>query len=122
MTRRTSSPCGPSLSKKVIALVVDDDEGGEIDHLDPPDRFHAELGIFDDLDLLDAVLREPCRRAANRAQIEAAMLFARSAHLGAAIAFGEANEAAACGHELVDIGIHAAGGGGRMSPRQSLWA
>src|SRR5579862_4969573 len=106
MTRRTSSPCGPSLSKKVIALVVDDDEGGEIDHLD----------------LLDAVLREPCRRAANRAQIEAAMLFARSAHLGAAIAFGEANEAAACGHELVDIGIHAAGGGGRMSPRQSLWA
>ena len=32
--------------EKIIALVVDDDEGGEVLDLDLPDRFHAELGIF----------------------------------------------------------------------------
>ena len=53
--------CSPALPqiqffKEIIAFVVDHDEGGEIFHLDPPDRFHAELGIFLHLDLLDAVL------------------------------------------------------------------
>src|SRR5438876_4224045 len=42
-------------SEEVIALVVDDNEGRKIDDLDAPDRLHAELGIFDQLDLLDAV-------------------------------------------------------------------
>ena len=60
------------LREEVVALVVDDDEGREIDHLDTPDRFHAELGIFDDLDLLDAILGEARGRAADRAKIEAA--------------------------------------------------
>src|SRR3979409_693176 len=46
------------LLEKIVALVVDDDEGGEILHLDAPDRLHAELGIFHGLDLLDAVLGE----------------------------------------------------------------
>ena len=32
--------------EKIIALVVDDDEGRKIHHLDAPDRFHAEFGIF----------------------------------------------------------------------------
>src|SRR5690348_7312007 len=45
------------LLEEVIALVVDDDEGGEVLDLDLPDRLHAELGIFLHLDLLDAVLR-----------------------------------------------------------------
>src|SRR6185437_8234329 len=54
--------------EKVVALVVDDDEGGEIDHLDAPDRLHAELGVLEHLDLLDAVLGEPRRRAADRAE------------------------------------------------------
>src|SRR4249920_3419569 len=44
--------------EEVVAFVVDHDEGGEIHHLDAPDRFHAELGIFDTLDLLDAMLGE----------------------------------------------------------------
>src|ERR1700709_2778099 len=53
--------------EKIIALVVDDDEGREILDLDAPDCFHAEFGIFDDLDLLDAVLGGFGRRSADRA-------------------------------------------------------
>ena len=61
--------------------------------------------------MLDAVLGQAGRRAADRAEIEAAVLAAGLAHLGAAVALGERDEAAARGHELVDVGIHAAGGG-----------
>src|SRR6202007_3467060 len=57
--------------EEVVAFVVDDDEGREVDYFDAPDRFHAELGIFDHLDLLDAVLGEVGRRAADRGEIEA---------------------------------------------------
>src|SRR5258708_18264499 len=99
------APSG-ELGEEVVALVVDDDEGGEVGHLDAPDRLHAEFGIFDHLDLLDAVLGEPSRRPADRAEIEAAMLLAGLAYFGAAIAFGQGDEAAASRHELIDIGIH----------------
>src|SRR5260221_13870250 len=77
------------LLEEVVALVVDDDEGGEILHLDPPDRLHAELGIFDDLDLLDAVLGEVRGRAPDGSEIEAAVLLAGFAHLGGAVALGD---------------------------------
>ncbi len=43
--------------EEVIALVVDHDKGREVFDLDLPDGFHAELGIFQNLDLLDAILR-----------------------------------------------------------------
>jgi hypothetical protein len=33
--------------EEVVALVVDDDEGGEIDHLDAPDRFRAGRIFYD---------------------------------------------------------------------------
>src|SRR5258705_10369087 len=62
--------------EEIIALVVDDDEGREILDLDAPDRFHAEVGIFHHLDLLDAVLGEVRRRTADRAGIEATRLLA----------------------------------------------
>src|SRR6185503_23316 len=62
------------IAEEVVALVVDDDEGREIDDVDLPHRLHAELGIFQDLDMLDAVLGEAGRGAADRAEIEAAML------------------------------------------------
>src|SRR3954463_10417390 len=69
----TIPPDGPlpqiQFLEEVIALVVDDDEGREIHHLDAPDRFHAEFGIFHHLDLLDAVLGEVCRSPADRAEI-----------------------------------------------------
>src|SRR5437763_1399921 len=61
-------------SEKVVALVVDDDEGGEIGDLDAPDRLHAQLLVFEQLDLFDAVLGEPRCRPADRAEIEATVL------------------------------------------------
>jgi hypothetical protein len=74
-----ASPPWPSRlepREEVVTLAVDDDEGREVFDLDAPDRLHAELGIFHDLDLADAVLRKARGRAADRAQIEAAMLLA----------------------------------------------
>ena len=48
--------------KEVIALIVDDDEGGEILDFNFPDRFHAELFVFNDFNFGDAVLRQTCGR------------------------------------------------------------
>src|SRR5215510_2357707 len=96
------------LLEEIVALVVDDYESRKILDLDAPDRLHAELGIFDDLDLLDAVLGEVGGRTADRAEIEAAVLLAGLAHRGGAIALGEHHHRAARRLELVDIGIHAA--------------
>ena len=56
-----------------MALVVLDDERGEIFYLDSPDRFHSGFGIFQHLDLADAVLCQPCRGSADRAEVKAAM-------------------------------------------------
>src|SRR6185312_5839841 len=83
----------------------------EVDDLDAPDRFHAELGIFDDLDLLDAVLGEVRRRTADRTEIEAAMLLAGLAHGGRAVTLGQHHHGAAGRLELVDKGVHASRGG-----------
>src|SRR5581483_2320345 len=87
--------------EEVVALVVDDDEGGEIDHFNPPDRLHAELGIFQNLDLLDAVLGQVRRRAADGAEIEAAVSLAGLAHRRRAVALGQHHQGAARGLELL---------------------
>ena len=43
--------CRSADIEEIIALVIGDDEGREIFNLDPPDRFHAKFGIFQNLDL-----------------------------------------------------------------------
>ena len=48
----------PEPGEEVVPLVVDDDEGGEVLDLGPPDGLHAELRILQHLDLADAVLRQ----------------------------------------------------------------
>src|SRR3954454_1943399 len=112
------------LAEEVVALVVDDDEGGEVLDLDLPDRLHAELGVLDDLDLADAVLREARRGAADRAEIEAAVLLAGLAHLFRAVALGEHHHRAALGLEWVDEAVHAPRGrraeGARRVARRRL--
>src|SRR5712671_6905564 len=65
------------LGEEVVALVVDDDEGGKIDDVDLPHGLHAELGEGEHLDLRDAVLGEARRGAADRPEVEAAVLLAR---------------------------------------------
>src|SRR6266704_1214344 len=69
-------PGGGDVGEEVVALVVDDDEGGEVADLDPPDRLHPQLGVLEHLDLRDALLRQPRGRAADRAQVETAVLAA----------------------------------------------
>ena len=46
------------LLKKVVPLVVDDDEGRKVFYFNLPDRFHAQAFEGDAVDLLDAVLGE----------------------------------------------------------------
>src|SRR3954470_11978688 len=83
--------------EEIIALVVDDDEGRKIHDLDAPDRFHAELGIFHHLDLLDAVLGEIGRSTPDRAQVKSAMLLAGLAHRDRAVALGDHHHRSAGG-------------------------
>src|SRR5258708_13330327 len=63
------------------------------------------------LDLVHGVLRAPRRRAADRPEIEAAVLAACLTHLRAAVALGEGNEAAAGRHEGPHVAVHPPGGG-----------
>ena len=44
------------LLEEVVALVVYEDEGGEVFHGDFPDGFHAQLGVFHALDRFDGAL------------------------------------------------------------------
>src|SRR5689334_22617112 len=104
--------------EKVVALVVDDDEGRKIHHVDAPDRFHPEFGIFHDLDLPDAVFGKVCRSTPDRAEVEAAMLLAGLAHGRRAVALGEHHHRAAGCLELIDKGIHASRGRGTEGARR----
>ena len=42
--------------EEIVALVVHEDEGGEVHDADFPHGFHAQLGILNTLDALDALL------------------------------------------------------------------
>ena len=98
--------------EEVVALVVHEDEGGEVFDFDLPDGFHAELGELDDFDLLDVFLGEDGGWAADAAEVEAAVFFAGFGDLLAAIAFGDHDHAAAVALKEIDVAVHAAGGGG----------
>src|SRR4030042_4151262 len=65
---------------EVVPLVVHQDERREVLDLDLPDRLHPELGVFEHLDLPDVLLREQRRRAADRPEVEPAVLLARVGH------------------------------------------
>ncbi len=49
-------------AKKSLPLSSTTMNAGKSRDLDPPDRFHAELGVLEHLDLGDAVLGQPGRR------------------------------------------------------------
>src|SRR6478735_6984774 len=96
--------------EEVVALVVDHDEGREVLDLDLPDRLHAQLGVLEHLDAPDAVLGQPRSRATDRAEVEPAVGLAPVGDLLAAVALGEHHHRAPGGLELVDVGVHPAGG------------
>src|SRR5262245_22895033 len=95
------------VGEEVVALVVDHDERREVLDPDLPDRFHAELGVLEDLDLGDAVLGQPRSRPADRAEVEATILLAGGRDLRRAVALGQRDQAAARGLQLVDVAVHA---------------
>ena len=47
---------GLQLLEEVVALVVNEDEGGKVLNGNLPDRLHAEFGIFHTLNALDGAL------------------------------------------------------------------
>src|SRR5690606_6996872 len=54
-----------ALGEEIVALVVHQDERGEVLDLDLPHGLHAELGVFQHLDLLDVFLGEDGGGAAD---------------------------------------------------------
>ena len=62
---------GFQLLEEVVALVINEDEGGEVFNGDLPDGFHTEFRIFYALDTLDAALRQDSSHTADGAEIEA---------------------------------------------------
>ena len=54
-----------NLLEEVVALVVHEDECGEVFYFNLPDGFHTELGIFYTLDALDVVLCKDCCRTTD---------------------------------------------------------
>src|SRR5690606_4338473 len=113
---------GLELLEEVVALVVHDDERGEVLHLDTPYGLHAELRELEDTDLLDTILSESRGRASDRPEVEATILLARSGDLLASVALGEHDQAATGGLKLSDIGVHPAGRRGTKRPGgHALW-
>src|SRR4051794_34376722 len=62
--------------EKILPLATPHDDRRKIDALNPPPALHPEPRVPDPLDLGDAVLPEPRRRPADRAEVEAAVLLA----------------------------------------------
>ena len=75
--------------EEVVALIVHQDECREVLHLNLPDSFHTEFGIFHTLNALDIVLRQNSCRATDRTEIETAVLLASVCDLLAAVTFGK---------------------------------
>ena len=75
------------LLEEVVALVVHQNEGGEILNGNFPDSLHAELGVLHAFNALDAALRQYGSHATNSAEVETAMLLACVRNLLCTIAF-----------------------------------
>ena len=60
-------------AKKSLPLSSTTMNAGKSCDLDLPDRLHAQLGVLEDLDALDAVLGEAGGRSTDRAEVEAAV-------------------------------------------------
>ena len=80
---------GIQLLEEVVPFVIDEDEGGEVFHLDLPDGFHAEFREVENLDGLDMVLGEDRCRAAHGAEVEASVFLTRVGDDLGAVAFGK---------------------------------
>ena len=62
------------LLKKIIALIIANNEGGEIHHVNFAHGLHAQFREVNNLDILYVILRENRRWPSDRTEIETAML------------------------------------------------
>ena len=100
------------LLEEVVALVVHQNEGGEILNGNFPDSLHAEFGVLHAFNALDATLRQYGSHATNSAEVETAMLLASIGHHLSTVTLGNHNQRTAMRLELVHIGVHTVGSGG----------
>ena len=98
--------------EEIVALVIDEDEGGEVFDVDLPDGLHAEFGILHALDALDGALREHGSHTADATQIEATILLTSLGHHIRTVTFGDHHQGSTQRLELIHIGIHTVGRGG----------
>jgi hypothetical protein len=96
--------------EEVFALVVHDDESGEVNNVDFPDSFHAEFRVLKNFDIFDVVLSEDSSRATDGAKVETSVFFASLGYDLAAIAFSKGDETATSSHERIDVRIHTTSG------------
>ena len=89
--------------EEVVALVIADDEGREVNHLDLPDGLHAQLWIFQHLYLFDTVLSQDGGRATDRAEVEASIVLTSVCHLLRPVALGKRDQAATVFLEQIDV-------------------
>ena len=102
---------GVFAEEEVVALVVGDDEGGEVLHLYAANRLHAQFVILYGFYALDAIFGQSSGGTTDAAQVEAAMIFASlDDHLGT-VALGKHDEGTTGSLKLVHECVHAAGGG-----------
>ena len=99
----------PDVGEEVVAFVIDQDERREVFDFDSPNRFHTEFGELDNLDFADVLLGENRGRAADAAEVKAAVLLAGSGDGRAAIALRDHHHAAAVRLKQLDVRVHAAG-------------
>ena len=95
--------------EEIIALIVDEDECGEILDFNLPDSLHSEFGILEEFDLLDRILSEYGSGATDRTEVETAMLMASVSDLLRAVALSDHNHSTTGGLELIDVWVHTTG-------------
>eukprot|EP00906_Rhabdomonas_costata_P036309 RCo050966 len=100
------------LFKEVVALVVDDNEGGKVNHLNAPHSLHAQFGVLQNLNLLNAVLGQPGCRAPDGSQIKAPVLLAGIGDLFGAVPLCNHDHAPTVLLEKSHVRVHPTRGGG----------
>ena len=98
--------------EKIVTLIVDENESGEVFDTNFPNGLHTDFGEFDTFDALNRVHRQDGGGSTDAAQVETAVLFASVGYGLCAVAFGNHYHRTAVVLKFVDIGIHAVGGGG----------
>ena len=98
--------------EEVVALVIDEEEGGEVNNVNLPDSFHAQFRIFQTLDLLDVFLGQHGSRTTDGTQIETTVLLASISHLLRTITLGERDHGTTSIHERIEVRIHTTSSGG----------